>query len=136
MREEVEYVRSQFVVDTMEYLHKGGRCSSVAKLFASILKIKPIIVVRDGKMGVGEKARGKMEVCLDRLLEMVLQDKDNIDLSRVFITHSEADSYCEYLNVKLKEALPEANIISTRAGCIVSTHCGQGTIGILYTLKH
>lgn len=136
MREEAEYVRSQFVVDTMEYLHKGGRCSSVAKIFASILKIKPIIVVRDGKMGVGEKARGKMEVCMDRLLETILVDKDNIDLSRVFITHSEADDYCAYLHAKLQEALPGANIISTKAGCIISTHCGQGTIGILYTLKH
>jgi DegV family protein with EDD domain len=136
MREEAEYVRSQFVVDTMEYLHKGGRCSSVAKIFASILKIKPIIVVRDGKMGVGEKARGKMEACMDRLLETILEDKDNIDLSRVFITHSEADNYCEYLTGKLQEALPGANIISTKAGCIISTHCGQGTIGILYTLKH
>lgn len=136
MREESDYVRSQFVVDTMEYLHKGGRCSSVAKLFASILKIKPIIAVREGKMSVSEKARGKMEICLERLLDMILQDKDNMDLSRVFITHSEADDYCDYLKGRLSEVLPEANIIITKAGCIVSTHCGQGTIGILYTLKH
>lgn len=136
MREEAEYVRSQFIVDTMEYLHKGGRCSGVAKLFGTILKIKPLIVVREGKMSVGGKPRGKIEICLEKLLEMVLEDKENIDLSRVFITHSEADDYCEYLHSKLQEILPEANIIDTRAGCIISTHCGQGTIGILYTLKH
>ena len=136
MREEVSYVRSQFVVDTMEYLHKGGRCSSVAKLFGTILKIKPLIVVRDGKMSVGGKPRGKMEVCLDKLVEMVIADKDNIDLSTVFVTHSEADSSCEYLIAKVKEVLPEANVVESRAGCIISTHCGPGTIGVLYTLKH
>ena len=135
MREEVSYVRSQFVVDTMEYLHKGGRCSSVAKLFGTILKIKPLIVVRDGKMSVGGKPRGKMEVCLDKLVEMVIADKDNIDLSTVFVTHSEADSSCEYLTAKVKEVLPEANVVESRAGCIISTHCGQGTLGILYIKK-
>ena len=136
MRAEAPYVRSQFVVDTMEYLHKGGRCSGVAKLFGTILKIKPLIVVRDGKMGVGGKPRGKAEACMDKLVEMVIEDKANIDSSCVFITHSEADDYCDYLMAKVKEVLPEANVISSRAGCIISTHCGQGTIGVLYTLKH
>ena len=136
MRAEAPYVRSQFIVDTMEYLHKGGRCSGVAKLFGTILKIKPLIVVRDGKMSVGAKPRGKIEACLDKLVEMLVEDKDNIDLSQVFVAHSEADDYCEYLTAKVKEALPEANVSTSRAGCIISTHCGQGTIGVLYTLKH
>lgn len=136
MREEAPYVRSQFIVDTMEYLHKGGRCSGVAKLFGTILKIKPLIVVRDGKMGVGGKPRGKAEFCMEKLIEMLEADKENIDLSQVFVTHSEADEYCEYLMKRIKEVLPEANLASSRAGCIISTHCGQGTIGVLYTLKH
>lgn len=136
MRETIPYVRSQFIVDTMEYLHKGGRCSSVAKLFGTILKIKPLIVVREGKMSVGGKPRGKIEACLDKLVEMVIEDKENIDLETVFITHSEADSSCEYLMGKVKEVLPEANLLSSRAGCIISTHCGPGTIGVLYILNH
>ena len=136
MRETIPYVRSQFIVDTMEYLHKGGRCSSVAKLFGTILKIKPLIVVREGKMSVGGKPRGKIEACLDKLVEMVIEDKDNIDLETVFITHSEADSSCEYLTGKVKEVLPQANVLESRAGCIISTHCGPGTIGVLYILKH
>jgi DegV family protein with EDD domain len=136
MRETIPYVRSQFVVDTMEYLHKGGRCSSVAKLFGTILKIKPLIVVREGKMSVGGKPRGKIEACLDKLVEMVVEDKDNIDLDTVFVTHSEAYSSCEYLTAKVQEVLPEANILESRAGCIISTHCGPGTIGVLYILKH
>jgi DegV family protein with EDD domain len=136
MRETIPYVRSQFIVDTMEYLHKGGRCSSVAKLFGTILKIKPLIVVREGKMSVGGKPRGKIEACLDKLVEMVVEDKENIDLDAVFVTHSEADSSCEYLTGKVKEVLPEANLLTSRAGCIISTHCGPGTIGVLYILKH
>ena len=136
MREAVPHVRSQFIVETMEYLHKGGRCSSVAKLFGTILKIKPLIAVRDGKMSVAGKPRGKTEACLDKLIEMVLEDKDNIDLDAVFITHSEADDSCAYTVEKLKELLPGANLITTQAGCIVSTHCGQGTLGILYLLKY
>lgn len=136
MRETIPYVRSQFVVDTMEYLHKGGRCSGVAKLFGTILKIKPLIVVREGKMSVGGKPRGKIEACLDKLVDMVVEDKDNIDLETVFVTHSEADSSCNYLSSKVKEVLPDANLLTSRAGCIISTHCGPGTIGVLYILKH
>lgn len=135
MRATVPYVRSQFIVDTMEYLHKGGRCSGVARLFGTILKIKPLIAVRDGKMSVAGKPRGKIEHCLDELVKMIEPDLDNIDLDTVFITHSEADSYAEYLIGKLKELLPNANIITTYAGCVISTHCGKGTIGILYLLK-
>ena len=136
MRETIPYVRSQFIVDTMEFLHKGGRCSSVAKLFGTILKIKPLIVVREGKMSVGGKPRGKIEACLDKLVDMVIEDKENIELDTVFVTHSEADYSCEYLTGKVKEVLPEANLLTSRAGCIISTHCGPGTIGVLYILKH
>ena len=77
MRETIPHVRSQFMVDTMEYLHKGGRCSSVAKLFGTILKIKPIIAVRDAKMGVCAKPRGKTQVALDALLDIFREDAQN-----------------------------------------------------------
>ena len=135
MREMVPHVRSQFIVDTMEYLHKGGRCSSVAKLFGTILKIKPLIAVREGKMSVAGKPRGKIEACLDKLVEMVIEDKENIDPEMVFITHSEADSSCAYLMEKVKEVLPEANVVEAKAGCIISTHCGPGTIGLIISPK-
>lgn len=136
MRETVPYVRSQFIVDTMEYLHKGGRCSGIAKLFGTILKIKPLIGVREGKMSVIGKPRGKNEVCFEKMLELLEEDKNNIELDAVFITHSEADDYCEYLVKRVKEIVPDANLLTSRAGCVISTHCGQGTIGVLYILKH
>ena len=72
----VPRVKSQFVVRTLDYLHKGGRCSSVAKLFGTILKIRPIIAVREGKMGVAAKPRGKTEAALDCLLDMFREDID------------------------------------------------------------
>ena len=136
MRETAPYVRSQFVVDTMEYLHKGGRCSGIAKLFGTILKIKPLIGVREGKMSVIGKPRGKNEVCFEKMLELLEEDKNNIELDAVFVTHSEADDYCEYLVKRVKEIVPDANLLTSRAGCVISTHCGQGTIGVLYILKH
>jgi len=135
MRETVPYVRSQFVIDTMEYLHKGGRCSGVAKLFGSIFKIKPIIAVRDGKMGVSSMPRGTITMGLNKMLDMYKEDCNNIDEDYVFVTHSMADESCEYVMEKAK-AIKDANYVETKAGCVISTHCGPGTIGILYILKH
>lgn len=128
-------VRSQFAIETMEYLHKGGRCSGIAKFFGSLLKIKPIIVVRDKKMSVGKMPHGKMKVALNHMLKMIEDDKDNVDLDNIIITHSIAPDACVYLSQKVKELFPEANVFSTDAGCVISSHCGQGTIGILYMLK-
>ena len=136
MRDMVPHIRSQFMVDTMEYLHKGGRCSSVAKLFGSILKIKPIIAVREAKMGVCAKPRGKTQVALDALLDIFREDAQNIETDRIFITHSLAEESRDYLLEKIKEIRSDVPVLEAKAGCVISTHCGPGTIGILYTLKH
>lgn len=136
MRDTVPYVRSQFMIDTMEYLHKGGRCSSVAKLFGTILKIKPIISVRDAKMSVCAKPRGKTQVALDCMLDMFKEDSLNIDTDCVFVTHSMADESCSYVLEKIKEIRSDVPVVVTQAGCVISTHCGPGTIGVLYILKH
>ena len=128
----VPQVRSQFAIEKMDYLHKGGRCSGVAAIFGRILKIKPIIVVREGKMTVGKKPRGKMKVALEGLLDYVREDINVIDKDAIFITHTEALSACEYLKEKLTELVPDAKIYITEAGCVISSHCGPGTIGILY----
>lgn len=135
MREFAKLVKSQFAVETMEYLYKGGRCSSVAKIFGTVLKIKPVIAVRDGAMTVLHKPRGKMIVALDKLLEMLQEDGDNVDPDMIFITHSKADESAKYLVPKVKAMHPEANVMETVAGCIVSCHCGPGTIGILWANK-
>jgi DegV family protein with EDD domain len=135
MEENTKLVLSQFVIEKMDYLYKGGRCSGVAKFVGTLLKIKPYIIVRDGKMSVGKKPIGKMQVALNALLKQIEEDKDRVDLDHILITHSIAYEYRDYLYERLRVMFPNVDIISTVAGCVISSHCGRGTIGILYMLK-
>jgi len=128
-------VRTQFIINTMEYLYKGGRCSGVAALAGTLLKIKPIIKVTDGSMSVGKKPRGKIEVGIDVLIDDTLDQKDQIDEDYLMITHSEATQSAEYMKQQLKDKIAIKNIYITDAGCVISSHCGQGCVGILYILK-
>lgn len=128
-------VSAQFAVESLDYLYKGGRCSQTSYFFGKGLKIKPIIKVVDGKMIVYKKPIGKMVNALNKLLDIFKEDLDNLDLDTVMITHSMADESCAYLYEKLKELIPEEHIMTTNAGCVISSHCGPGTIGILYITK-
>lgn len=128
-------VLSQFAVETMDYLHKGGRCSSITKLLGTLLKIKPIIAVRDGKMHVQAKPIGKMKRALDVMIKQIIDDKARLDTDHILITHSLAFEYCDYIYEQLKKEFPDVDIICTVAGCVISSHCGKGTIGILYMVK-
>ena len=129
-------VRSSFVVDTLTYLHRGGRCSSVAALAGGVLKLHPKIVVEDGKMNATKKYRGKMESVILSYATDMEEDLRNAKTDRVFITHSGCSeeiiqsvySYLEGLNI-FKE------IIVTRAGSVISSHCGYGTLGVLFISK-
>jgi len=135
MRDTANRVMSQFVIDKFDHLHKGGRCSGVERFLGTVLKIHPVIEVRDGAMSVGAKPRGKMEVACDKLLEMLEAEGNNVDPEMIFVTHSEADELAKYLLPKVKEMHPEATVKETYAGCVVSTHCGKNTIGILWINK-
>lgn len=129
-------VRSQFVIPTLDYLYKGGRCSALTNLVGKMFKIKPIIEVRDGKMNVGPKPRGKMLNALNVLLNMVKNDLPKLEPVNIFVTHSLNPEDADYLVTELKKFLPaNINIYTTCAGCVISSHCGKGTIGILYTIK-
>ncbi len=130
-----ELVLSQFAIEQMDYLHKGGRCSSVAKIFGSILKIKPIILVRDGKMHVGAKPLGKITKALDIMIKQIVDDRDRLDTDHILVTHSIAPESAKYIIPKLKELFPGVDIIETVAGSVIASHCGPGTIGILYMVK-
>lgn len=129
-------VSASFVVDTLTYLHRGGRCSSVEALAGGVLKLHPKIVVSNGSMSADKKYRGKMhKVILDYVKDMedaLLQ----ADSSRVFITHSGCeqeilDSVYQYL----EELHYFDEIIVTRAGGVISSHCGSGTLGVLFITK-
>ena len=130
-------VDASFVIDSLEFLHKGGRCSTLAKLGANLLQLKPCIVVRGGKMSVGKKYRGKFADVLPKYIADQIGDASDIDLNRVFITHAGCDP--EIYNAcaaKVKELAPFKEVQITRAGCTISSHCGRNTLGVLFIRKN
>lgn len=139
IKEEIErlvpLVRSQFAISTLDYLHKGGRASGLAKLVGTMLSIKPIIKVVNGSLEVYKKPIGKMSRALDIMLEDFNKEKENIDLDYVFITHTLANRQAVYMLDYLKRRFNIKHLIEGSAGCVISSHCGAGTIGILYIVK-
>ena len=133
----VKNVNAQFVIDKLDYLHRGGRCSGATKLFGHLLSIHPNIKVVDGAMVVYKKPRGKFSKCLDVLIEDLKNDYPNIDTDHIMVTHSGcAKEDIDRVRGLVKEVMGEdVNIMETRAGCVVSSHCGPNTIGILYIKK-
>ena len=127
-------VKGGFVIKSMDYLYKGGRCSTLSKIFGTILKIKPFIRVKNGSMYVHKKPRGKFYTAIDVMIEEAINDLPNMDTDYIMVTHSKADEYAPYIIEKLKEHT-DIPIMETFAGCVISSHCGKGTIGILYILK-
>lgn len=129
----VPRVRTSFVIDTLDYLYMGGRCSAMENVVGSLLKIRPVIYVKpDGTMGVKEKIRGSRKKALDSMLEDFKKRLPNIDLQRVFITHTGCDADAEYLADELRKMADIKKICITYAGCVISSHCGPNTIGILF----
>jgi len=135
IEEIVPRIRSQFAIETLEYLHKGGRCSGTARMFGTMLKLKPIIKVIDGSLQVGKKPIGKITRALDVMIEDLIAVKDHLDPDFLMVTHSMADEAAQYAIEKIKTSVSVDKILETQAGCVISTHCGKGTIGILYILK-
>lgn len=126
-------VRASFVVDTLTYLHRGGRCSGVAALVGSTLKLHPQIVVENGKMLPSKKYRGKMSRVLATYAADLEEALKQARPDRVFITHSGCDeSDIQSLYDFLKGLNHFNEILITRAGCVISSHCGPGTLGILF----
>jgi DegV family protein with EDD domain len=132
----VSKVNSSFIIDTLDYLYMGGRCSAMEHVVGSLLKIRPIIEVRrDGTMGVREKVSGSRKKGLNSLLEHFAGEKENIDPARVFITYTTCDDDAVYLREELKKIMDIKEICLTYAGATISSHCGPDTIGILYFTK-
>lgn len=133
----VPCVDASFVIDNLEYLHKGGRCSALAVMGANLLKLKPCIEVKGGSMGVGKKYRGKFSDVLKTYVSERLGDGSFIDTYRVFITHAGCDEdivKAVVEDVKSRGIFKE--VFLTRAGCTVSAHCGADTLGVLFVRKN
>lgn len=126
-------VRASFVIDTLTFLHRGGRCSGVAALLANTLKLKPEIVVKEGKMEVEKKYRGNSKAVLMKYCREKEASLRAADPSRVFITHSGCPiDVVEEVASFLRDLGIFGEILKTRAGSVISSHCGPNTLGILY----
>lgn len=135
----VPKAHASFVLDRLDFMHAGGRCSAVAMLGANLLSLKPSIEVHNddgGSMGVGKKYRGKYDKVLLQYMNDTLSKYDQIDTDRVFITHAGANQ--EYVDA-VHEALKAKNLFKeihiTRASCTISSHCGPNTLGVLFMTK-
>lgn len=131
-----EKVDTSFVVDTLEYLRRGGRCSALAAMGANLLKLHPCISVKDGAMGVGKKYRGNMKTCLTEYVKDRLAEPDTVDTRRIFITDSGvSEEIRQLVEDTVLSIVPFETVIHSQAGCTVSCHCGPGTLGILFFRK-
>ncbi len=137
MEQRREKLNVSFLVEQLDYLRKGGRCSSVAALGANVLSLRPCIQVKDGRMGVGKKYRGPYLKCLLQYVRERLEGRDDIDPHRIFITESGGMTAEEVARVEeaVRSYQPFEEVLHTRAGCTVSSHCGPRTLGILYFTK-
>ena len=129
-------VDASFLLERLDYMVKGGRCSFVAALGANLLKLKPCIEVVDNKMIVGKKYRGSMVKCIEAYVRDRLADPDSIVPERIFITHSPVtEEVDQTAHQTIRDCMDFEEICDTDAGCTICCHCGEGTIGVLYIRK-
>ncbi|MDY3015204.1 MAG: DegV family protein [Evtepia sp.] len=133
MQDLISKVNVSFVIDTLEYMWKGGRCTGVAAFGANLLHLKPCIEMRDGKLEVCKKYRGNISKVYEKYIEERLTGK-KIAPDYIFITTSvelEPDMK-ERLEALVRRLTPVKEVIFTRTGCTVTSHCGPGTLGVLF----
>ena len=129
------FVNTSFVIDTLEFLYMGGRCSSLQMLGANLLKLKPCIEVNndDGTMNLGKKYRGTLDKALEQYVADRLENCDNIRDDRVFITHSGiSQQRIDMVKNLIHEHKEFREVFVSRAGCTISSHCGPNTLGIIF----
>ena len=128
-----ERINTSFVPDNLDYLHKGGRVSGMVKTVASMFKIHPLIYMEDGQLVPGKKYKGKMSFLIKQYVEDLKAQYPDYDKSRCFVTHSSADKeLVDAAKAKVQELFDFDEIIETVAGSIITSHCGRGTLGVLF----
>ena len=136
LRAYTEKVEASFLLDRLEYMVKGGRCSAAAALGANLLNLKPCIEVKNGKMSVVKKYRGNYAKCLASYVKDRLANRDDIDRGTLFVTRTPINEECLRA---VEDAVSQYNTFETtywnEAGCTVSCHCGPGTLGVLFVRK-
>lgn len=132
----VPKVRAGFFVDTLKYLYYGGRCTALQSMIGGALRLRPRLIVKDGAIVPGQKYRGTWRHSLDRYYEDAVGDGSQVDPKRIFVTHTPCpDEDVAYAVEKLREQFPDTEILETDAGAVVGSHCGPGTLGILFIEK-
>ena len=126
-------VNTSFVPDQLDYLHKGGRCSGMKMFVANVLKIHPKIAMNDGQLQQAGTYRGQMSRCISQYIDDLKAQYPNYDKTRCFVTHSTAERELVDLAIaKVKESFAFDEVLETVAGSIVTSHCGKGTLGVLF----
>ena len=129
-------VEASFLLDQLQYMAKGGRCSSATALGVNLLNLKPCIEVRDGKMVVVKKYRGTYAKCLASYVKDRLTDREDVDCKHMFLTYTLVDDDCFCAVKNAIDAYGNfETVYEAVAGCTVSCHCGPGTLGILFVRK-
>ena len=132
--------RASFILDTLEFMRAGGRCSSITQIGAALMNLKPTILVRNdrqGSMVVGKKYMGKLTPSLMKYVDDQLKGRTDLILDRVFVTHSGMDdpTTIDRVVARIKELQPFREIFVTQASCTISSHCGPNTLGVLFLTK-
>ncbi|GGH14259.1 DegV family protein [Paenibacillus segetis] len=128
-------VETEFVIDTLEYLYKGGRCSGMQNFIGSLLQIRPVLKVVDGGIIPAYKIRGKKEKAVGQMLDNTLANTDMMDNDLIIVVHTYAEEEALRLAAILREQTGAREVAVAEAGCVISSHCGPHTIGIMYTKK-
>ena len=128
----VPYVQASFVIQTLDYLYKGGRCSGLARLGAAILRIKPQIIVSEGKMAPAKKYIGRKSQVVEAYCKDTLEQFANPDLSVAFVTHTHATPEMVAVAIEALKSRGFKTIYETKAGATITSHCGPMTLGILF----
>lgn len=126
-------VNTSFVPDALDYLHKGGRCSLASLMGAKVLKLHPMIDMKDGQLYAKKKYMGGLERCLKNYINDLAQTYPDYDRTRCFITHSNCEKeVVDKVRAQVKELFNFDEILETKAGCVVTSHCGKNTLGVLF----
>jgi DegV family protein with EDD domain len=136
VRDIIPKIRTSFIIDTLDYLYLGGRCSAMQSIVGSLLQIRPVIEMKpDGMLGIKEKTRGSRKKTLDILLKDFEAHRNVLDLQRVFLTHTGCDEDARYVKEAIQRTTSVEEIYITYAGATVSSHCGPDTLGLIYRVK-
>lgn len=129
-------VSAKFVLDRLDYMKKGGRCSAMTALLGHLFHIHPILIMKDGKLVVEKKSRGLLKNAYNEMVDELKNDLPNIDFDHVMITHAGINQPdLDYIYNEVSKIVDPSIISITQAGCVISSHCGFGTVGILYIKK-